>query len=441
MKWIFIAGLLVFVPVLTSILRGQPAYRRYAAFLIGALPFFIVPYLYVAPISWAGWPGPVKGIEVSLLDGVALAVVLSTPKVTIPISLKLSFGIILLALIVSTLAGYQTLPAVFYGWQLARTVLLFLAVSRLCATVPRAPTALISGLGVGLIYEAFLATYQYIGGDARPGGNLGHSNFLGLASDFVVFPTLALLLGGRRFVLAAAVVGAGLVISVVGGSRATLGLFALGSFLTIILSLRHRRSSRKFAFAGAAALMLLIAAPALLWAANRRSEAEKISSDLDRSAMKLAATMIITDHPLGVGANQYVIVANTGGYSARAGVPWNESDRAAPVHDAYYLVTAEFGFLGLVGLLAILGSLIALGFRLLGKATRDDSSELVPGLLAAMLIIAIHISYEWVFMHFILHYMLGISAGLLVAQAARLKTSAKSRQPNFAPVPALTPVG
>ena len=59
---------------------------------------------------------------------------------------------------------------------------------------------------------------------------------------------------------------------------------------------------------------------------------------------------MIADHPLGVGANQYVIVANTGGYSARAGVPWNTDERAAPVHDAYYLVTAELGFLGLFGL-------------------------------------------------------------------------------------------
>lgn len=438
MKWIFIAGLLVFIPALTAILRGHPNYRRYAAFLLGALPLLVVPYLYVAPISWAGWAGPVKGVEVSLLDGVALAVVLSTPKVPIPLSLKLSFGILLLALAISTSAGYQVMPALFYVWQLLRAVLLFTAVARLCAADRRAPLAVMAGLGVALVFESIYAAYQFHGGDARPGGNLGHSNFLGLASDFVVFPALALLLGGRRIVGPVLIVGAGFVIAVVGGSRATLGLFGAGALLTIILSLIHRRTSKKMAFAGAAALMMLVSVPVVIWAAERRTEADKLSSDQERASMKLAATMMVTDHPLGVGANQYVLVANMAGYSARAGVPWNESDRAAPVHDTYYLVAAELGVLGLAGLVSLFASLIVFGWRSLGKVGGDDSSELVPGLLGAMIIVAVHISYEWVFMHFVLHYMLAIAAGLLVALAVRSKSPMKARRPIQTKAPAFS---
>src|SRR6185312_5281448 len=95
-----------------------------------------------------------------------------------------------------------------------------------------------------------------------------------------------------------------------------------------------------------------------------------------------AASMIIADHPFGVGANQYVIIANTGGYSERAGVPWNEANLRAPVHDSYYLVTAELGYLGLAGMLAMLGSFIALGFNLLRRSASEECSVLVPGLLA-----------------------------------------------------------
>lgn len=438
MKWIFIGCLLVFVPALTLILRGHPRYRVHVAFAIGALPFFLAPYLYVAPISWAGWAGTVKGVEVSLLDGVALAVVLSTGKTPIPISFRISLGIIVLALIISTSAGYQFMPASFYAWQLLRSVILFLAVARLCASDRRAPMALMIGMGIGLCYEAIDATIQFVGGNPRPGGNFGHSNFLGLVSDFVTFPALALLMGGRRIVGPALVVTAGFVIALVGGSRATLGLFGFGALITIILSIVHRRTSKKIAFAGAAALIMLVSVPMVVWAADRRTEADKLSSDHERASMKLAATMMVTDHPLGVGANQYVLVANMAGYSARAGVPWNESDRAAPVHDTYYLVTAELGFVGLIGLLALFGSLIVFGFRCLGKVNRDGASELVPGLLGAMIIVAVHISFEWIFMHFTVHYMLAIGSGLLVAIARSSKSSATISRTISKRVPALS---
>ena len=158
-----------------------------------------------------------------------------------------------------------------------------------------------------------------------------------------------------------------MIIALVGGSRATLGLFAAGSLLTIFLSVWHRRTSRKFAFAGAAVLLLLIALPGLLWAAGRRSEADKMSSNYDRAAMSTAAKMMVADHPLGVGANQYVLVANIGGYSERAGVPWNTENRAAPVHNTYFLIMSEMGFLGLVSFIALLVSFIVIGFRTLGR--------------------------------------------------------------------------
>lgn len=425
MKWIFIAGLLVLIPVLTAVLRSHPKYARHAAFVIGALPFFLLPHLYVAPVSWAAWPGPVKGIEVSALDAVALAVLFSTPRFHIPTSLKLSCGLIVLALVMSTTAGFQTFPALFYAWQLLRVVIVFLAVTRLCASVSDAPIALLAGAGLGLTFEAFLAAHQYLGGDPRPGGNFGHSNFLGLASDFVVFPTLALLMGGKRFLWPAIVVVSGLAIAILGGSRATLGLFAIGSLITIILSLKHRRTPKKYAFAGTAALAMLIAAPAVIWVADRRSETDKVSSDQDRVLMKSAAAMMISDHPLGVGADQYVIVANTGGYSARAGVPWDPSDRSAPVHDFYYLVTAELGFVGLFGLLAILASLVVIAFRALGRFTQDQASELIPGFAAMMIVVLVHISYEWVFMHFALQYLFAISSGALIAMAGRSKALSK----------------
>lgn len=146
--------------------------------------------------------------------------------------------------------------------------------------------------------------------------------------------------------------------------------------------------------------------------------------------MKLAARMMAMDYPLGVGANQYVVVANVQGYSQRAGVAWNPGSRAAPVHNAYYLVMAEMGYLGLLGFVGTIVSLILLGIReLRRRGIPGDSGELVPGLLATLIVVSVHISYEWVFMNFVPHYLFAISAGMLVALAARAKSAAKLTAP------------
>ena len=74
------------------------------------------------------------------------------------------------------------------------------------------------------------------------------------------------------------------------------------------------------------------------------------------------------------------------------------------------------------------GSVIALGFRTLRRPITDEIGELLPGLLTAMIIVSIHISYEFAFMDFMLHYLFAACAGMMVAIAARSR--------NAAPVPA-----
>ncbi|GAA3893234.1 hypothetical protein GCM10022276_10530 [Sphingomonas limnosediminicola] len=429
MKWVFIAGLVILVPLLIGLFRSNQKYLVYAAFAIGALPFVIVPHLYAAPYSWAGWQGTVKGIEVSLLDAVAVAVLFSTPKARIPLPLKLAFLLLMVGVAVSTAVAYQKLPALFYVWQLMRAGVLFVAVFRLCSAVPQAPLAMVAGAGLGLIYESILATRQYLSGDPRPGGNLGHSNFLGLSASMVTFPALSWALGGRRFLFPSLVVLGGLISGIVGGSRATLGLFGIGVVLTIALSLMHRRTSRKAAIAGTAFVLLVLSLPAMLWALDRRSAQDRQSSNEERTLMKRAAVMMITDHPLGVGANNYVLVANLGGYSERAGVPWNYANRSAPVHSAYYLVAAELGFLGLGGFVALLSTLLLYSIRAVGRTWPDQASELIPGFGASMIIVSIHVGYEWVFMHFDLHYVFAIASGIVVSLSARARAAVSKRVP------------
>jgi O-antigen ligase len=427
-KWIVLGGLLALIAPLTILLRSQPKFLMHACYVMGLMVFFFDPYLNIGPVTWE-WTGVIKGIEITIVDIIAISILLATRPVRTPLSIRIGLGIYVLALIVSTLASELRTPAIFYMWQFCRAVVVFLAIARATVAQSGAPFALVAGIGTATIIEAIVAAQQYLSGTALngAGGTLGHRNILGLTSHFAVMPAFALLLAGRRNLPAIAVVVAGAVIALTGGGRATIGLYGIGLVLTTILSIRHKMTGRKGALAGLALLLLILSAPAMVWAVDRRSLEDRISSDGERAAMTAAARMIIADHPLGIGPNQYVVTANLGGYSERAGVAWNFANRTAPVHNSYLLVWAESGLLGLIGLLTMLVSAVVLGLKALRRLAWDERSELMIGLLATLIVAGAHIAFEWLFMTNYVHYLLAMSAGGLVGITATLNRKSGSR--------------
>lgn len=426
MKWIVLGGLLALIPALTVLLRSQPRFLVHACYFMGLLVFFFDPYLNIGPVTW-DWPGVVKGIEITILDVIAISILLATRSVRTPLSLKVGLGIYVLALLLSSLVAEVKSPAVFYIWQFCRAVVVFLAVARATAAQSGAPFALVAGIGTATVIQAIVAAKQYVGGNVAAGGTLGHRNILGLTSHFAVMPAFALLLAGRRNLPAIAVVVAGAVIALTGGGRATIGLFGIGVVITTILSIRHKATGRKTMMAGLAVLLLVLSAPAMMWAVGRRSAEARISSNEERLAMTAAARMIIADHPLGVGPNQYLMVANLGGYSERAGVAWNYANRSAPVHNSYLLVWAELGIVGLVGLLAMLVSTVVIGLKAMRRLVWDERSELMIGLVGTMIVAGAHMAFEWLFVTNYVHYLLAMSMGALVGITATLRQRSGSR--------------
>lgn len=426
MKWIFLAFMLVLTPVLISQLRANPKAFLVVGFLIGLGPFAISPlHLSVAPISWAGWPGTVQGLEVTILDFIAIAILFVTTPSRTSTSLKVSLAIIMAGFVLSTFAAQGMTPSLFYGWQFVRTALLFFAVARASSAIPSFPTAIISGYAAGLVYLTVTVGTEFGGGDIQAGGAFGHQNFTGMVTMFVVFPAFALLIAGERVKTAILVMACEGVIAFAGGSRATIGLLGLGLVLTLILSMWHRKTGGKSAAAAISAMALAVAAPVMILAIERRPEAARAGSTDERRKFEDAAGMMVRDNPLGVGANQYVITANLGGYSDRAGVPWNTSERSAPVHNAYYLIAAEMGAVGLLGYVSLLGSLILIGLRALRSGVASQSSELLVGLTVTSIITAIFYAFEWVTMTAFIHYFAAINAGLTVGIAYALKRTPK----------------
>ena len=112
MKWVFLAAIILVVPFLTAILRAKPRYLVHACFAAGVLMFAAVPNLWAAPIPWPGWPGPVKGLEVNIIDSIAVALIFSTRPVPIAWSVKLPFAIYVFAILISTFSAFQWMPAI-----------------------------------------------------------------------------------------------------------------------------------------------------------------------------------------------------------------------------------------------------------------------------------------------------------------------------------------
>src|SRR6476646_9977307 len=146
-RWIFLALLALLVPVLASALRSNPRLLPKVGFALGFLPFFISMHLYVAPYAWLGWIGPAKGFEISILDGIALAVIFSTKSVRTHPILKIGFGIYFAACLFATARAAQPIASLFYDWQLVRLAILFMAVSRATAANRDVPMAIVAGLG------------------------------------------------------------------------------------------------------------------------------------------------------------------------------------------------------------------------------------------------------------------------------------------------------
>jgi len=423
MRFIYLIAFILFVPALGVMMRNNPAIRPKVWFALGVAVWLATPYhlLFNMWPGWNMWPGYVKGLELSLADAIAMAMLFSGTHRKEPLRFKLTFGLYLAVVVSSIAVSSVPAAATLYVWQLARMALLVAAIARSCAD-PRAPKALMAGLVVGLFYNSLFGLSDYFKGSVQSGGMMGHQNLLGLMSHFVALPALALVLGGSREKwLWLGPIG-GLIVVVVAGSRATFGL-AIGAYvLMFLLSAMQGWSARKGAVSGLAMLALLVAAPLAVNSLTERFAAEGNTGDYDeRAAFERAARMMVDDHPFGVGANQYTLVANVEGYSQRAGVVWNSGSRGANVHNIFYLFAAETGWLGAAAFILLLLNAGLLAFRYSWKRRWDEQSQLLLGLGVAIATVSVHSMFEWIMVTYTAQYLLAVDLGLIAGLSTQVK--------------------
>lgn len=424
MKWVFLLVALAAVLPLARWLRSNsrltPVVWLVAGFLVmqnGSL------HLYMAMDSLGDWPGYVHGAEISLLDLIALAIYFSLPRTSHVLPFRWAMASYFGATLLSVLQARVPVPAVFYAWQLIRVFFFYAVVVKASATDSRVIPALLKGMAFGLLLAACEAVWERFGlGILRTHGGYEQENFFGVVSHFVVVPFFMLLLAGERGWLPPTVSFVGLVISILTVSRATLAFTGMGYLIVFIMSIMRGWTPRKALIAVAAAATILAIAPLFMSSFADRFSGDIGSSfmgtDETRIALAKAAGMMLSDHPFGVGANQFVLVANSDNYYVRAGVSWFNYN--ATVHNVYWLVAAETGYVGLIAFVYLLIRPMITAFRCGWLHRADKRGDLLLGLGVALITVYLHSFYEWIFITFQVQYIFAATVGMIAGVAQQV---------------------
>lgn len=139
-------------------------------------------------------------------------------------------------------------------------------------------------------------------------------------------------------------------------------LAVLGSFL--YFALWTRRKIATIIVLAVIALGTVLCAPHLFWNRMDPSNYMEGSSASGRLQAWKAATQMAIDHPLGVGAGNFQSVYGRFYVERFSGpIEWAARRWISP-HSIYFSMLAEYGFLGMVLLLAIIGEMLRVNWKL-----------------------------------------------------------------------------
>ena len=397
MRWVGLAIILLSLPVFIAMLGQFRARRDLAVLAIGVLLFCVG---HISPSAavyvWPGWYGISKGISLSFIDSLALALLVTRPPARYRISFVPLIAVYLLTIAVSLVFADNRVAGAFVAAQGAQLALLFVALAGELQR-PTAVRSLLKGLALGLLIQAAYVVREKLGGMVQSSGTFEHQNVLGLAVELSVLPMIAAVLEGERSKLIYAGIAAGAICVAGGGSRGTMGFVAMGAVLVVVGSVIRRGSRRKWQMVGLGAAGAIVAGSlAFATLTERFGKASFDTAETARSALAEAARNMAADHPfVGVGANNFVIANNVGRYIDRTGFALTEATRRQPAHNAYLVTRAERGFPGEVALILLLGGMATGALLTAFKYRRSAYAGIGLGASGAILSVSLHSNYEY----------------------------------------------
>jgi len=429
---VFIAFALLAVPTFAVLAWWSERWRSWIFSLMVAAPM-LGDRANIHFLSVETYRGPDRGFEVTLADLLALslaaAVTLRRPgRISLwPAGSFWALALFLLAA-VSLLDAPAPLLGVFTLFKWAKAWFLYWTVVNAIRTgVPL--RALWRGWMMAGVAMILFALYQKYGqGIYRVPTFFDHSNtvplFLNLGIPVLVAMGLAAPWLKPRQALATLVIALGMLLTVVMTfSRAGMTL-SLGVLLGTVWLAYRKVPSRRVTVATLVVALGLIGGLAL----TGRSIVERFleapeSSHMAREEFNRAARAMASEHPLGVGVNQFSYVLTNNPHFSRHIVVMAAERQKGVCHHVYWLTAAELGYLGLAFFVVLLLRFLSVAGW---QAFRRRGFE---GLLQGALLLgmgALHLSgfLEWVFRITPIFHQFLITAGVSVGLASMARPSA-----------------
>jgi hypothetical protein len=302
-----------------------------------------------------------------------------------------------------------------------RMVLLFATVSRGCED-DKVPPALLRGLAMGIVYELLLSLEgRYLHHLHQVMGNFPHQNTLGMAVNLVVPAALAMRLAGSGGRLALPTLASGALCIVFTLSRGAMSMFALGAVVVFGMSTWRRPTAAKFK-AGLIGLVAALSMLAYAWKTivDRFTNAPKESAE-GREQFEAAASLMLKEHPLGVGMNQFSLGLGDAGYGARVGV--YGYDATGIVHNIYWLTAAELGYAGALSFIVLMATPPIVALRASVRARHDVRGDVLVGLAVGLVLMDFQGKLEWAFRQTTLSYLFWIIAAVIAGLSRALTES------------------
>jgi O-antigen ligase len=162
---------------------------------------------------------------------------------------------------------------------------------------------------------------------------------------------------------------------------------------------------------------LFAGTPLILSSIEQRAGNDTETSDANRSKLTDEAERIIADYPLGVGANQYVHVAQKEGYRKA------DQDWGIMVHNVYLLIAAETGHFGLFTFLVYLLYPLSVAFRSGWRFRGNPVGDLLLGIGMALLAVYLQGFFEFEFLESVVQYTFALELGMVAGLARYTRTA------------------
>lgn len=428
MRYAALLVIFISLPILIALIGRDRKNRDRAVLATGLLMFCAGALeLSAALLVWPTWQGLSKGIILSLLDTIAVALIFTRHKRFNKTRFMPLILIFAAPVVLSVAFAPEKQAAMFIVAQIAQMTVFFMALSGELQR-PSALRSLLVGLSIGLLIQAGYVVFQKASGAIQAAGTMPHQNILGMIVELTALPLLAAVLEGEKSKLVYAGLLSSLVIIAGGGSRGTILYFAIGAAILLVLSLARNNTARKWQIVGMGAVACCAAVPMTMGTLNDRfGEKSVTTQETERAAFERAAVEMAADHPFGVGANNFVSVNNVGGYAARSGLDWAPALRSKPAHNAFLVARAETGWAGEMALILLFGGFVWGGLRAGFRMKNVPYFGISLGCSAGIFAAALHSSYEYAILTAGVQRFLFADAAMVSACLLLLAQTARSR--------------